>query len=409
MGQILLPKQYHPDFAQPGKKPIGPVEIDRTNKFGAAVAYAFLAPNVNPRQDSANTNYTVKVDKKGQYFHFEREQPSRLQWESSSLDSAQEFTSVTVFTLPEGMSAAALIYNISSRLLLAVSRTDIGITSNNVGGSFFTGSAFAAMDLGTLSSDPSTVYAVVLSKASGEPLSGVLYKNGIFSGSSSTTETNDIAYAVGRNNSLGTNGSWTVEDNNQQTGVYSHAFLPRTSTLGQQLELGGNPYQILKPDTAQIYNFPSAAVTSVTTGTAVPTQTEAEVVTGGKTIILTLTGDTWVAAGTGPIGSTADTQAIIDGLTAAATPTNGWNNEVRDKEVTTAVVRTSNTVCTITLTAAAAYDVAATETITATIPAAALVTSASPVVSSPTFTVTAVVAAGLLLINRSIANFGGMR
>ena len=29
-------------------------------------------------------------------------------------------------------------------------------------------------------------------------------------------------------------------------------------------------------------------------GTAVPTQTEADVVTGGKTIILTLTGDTFV-------------------------------------------------------------------------------------------------------------------
>jgi hypothetical protein len=164
-------------------------------------------------------------------------------------------------------------------------------------------------------------------------------------------------------------------------------------TLGTRLSK--KPYEIIEADTAQIYNFPSvAAVTSVTTGTAVPTQTEAEVVTGGKTIILTLTGDAWVAAGTGPIGSTADTQAIIDGLTAATTPTFGWNNEVRDKEVTTAVVRTSSTVCTITLTAAAAYDISSTETITPTIPAVALVTSADPVVSSPTFTVTAVAAAG---------------
>lgn len=127
------------------------------------------------------------------------------------------------------------------------------------------------------------------------------------------------------------------------------------------------------------------------TGTAIPTQTEADVVAGGKTIILTLSGDTWVAAGTGPIGSTADTQAIIDGLTSAQSETFGWNNEVRDKEVTTAVVRTSSTVATITLTASASYDITATETITATIPAAVLVTSATPVVATPTFTVTAVV------------------
>lgn len=130
-----------------------------------------------------------------------------------------------------------------------------------------------------------------------------------------------------------------------------------------------------------------AAASSALTGTAASSITEADIVTGGKTIILTLTGDTWVAAGTGPIGSTANTQAIIDGLTSAQVEATGWNAEVRDKEVTTAVVRTSNTVCTITLTAQAAYDITAQETITATIPGAAL-TGASPIVASPTFAVT---------------------
>lgn len=43
------------------------------------------------------------------------------------------------------------------------------------------------------------------------------------------------------------------------------------------------------------YYVPAVAGVTVTvTGTAVPTQTEADVVTGGKTIILTLTGDTFV-------------------------------------------------------------------------------------------------------------------
>lgn len=141
---------------------------------------------------------------------------------------------------------------------------------------------------------------------------------------------------------------------------------------------------------------------AVLTGTAVPTQTEADIVTGGKTIILTLAGDTFIAAGTGPIGSTADTQAIIDGLTSAQVEVLGWNNEVRDKEVTTAVVRTSSTVATITLTASAAYDITATETITATIPAAVLVTGASPIVATPTFTVTA--ASGTILTSYYYTN-----
>jgi hypothetical protein len=42
MGQILLPKQYHPDFVTPGKKPVGPVEID-WEVLGAMGLTPFLA------------------------------------------------------------------------------------------------------------------------------------------------------------------------------------------------------------------------------------------------------------------------------------------------------------------------------------------------------------------------------
>ena len=129
-------------------------------------------------------------------------------------------------------------------------------------------------------------------------------------------------------------------------------------------------------------------VTATLSGT-VTSATEEDMVTGGKTLILTLSDDTWLAAGTGPIGSTANTQAIIDGLTAATSPTNGWNNEIRDGSLGTGdVVRTSDTVCTITIGADAQYDISADETITATIPAAALNISASAVVASPTFDIT---------------------
>lgn len=55
-----------------------------------------------------------------------------------------------------------------------------------------------------------------------------------------------------------------------------------------------------------------AASTSVAlTGTVTASITEADIVTGGKTIILTLTDDTWVAAGA---TFDAQRQAIIDGL-----------------------------------------------------------------------------------------------
>ncbi|MDD5406989.1 MAG: hypothetical protein PHE73_08645 [Sulfurovaceae bacterium] len=123
------------------------------------------------------------------------------------------------------------------------------------------------------------------------------------------------------------------------------------------------------------------------TGTATASITEADIVAGGKTIILTLTGDTWVAT-----GATFDAQRqnIINGLDSAQAEATGWDAEVKAKIPVTDVVRTSDTVVTITLSAEAGYNITATETITATIPATAL-TGGVAVVASPTFTVNPIV------------------
>jgi len=150
---------------------------------------------------------------------------------------------------------------------------------------------------------------------------------------------------------------------------------------------------------------------AVITGTASDGMTEAEVVggtanllletggnllkedgglllIGGETIIITLTNDTWVAA-----GATFDAAraAILAGLDSNLSETFGWNNEVRDKEVVGAVIRTSDTVVTITLSAAPDYDITEDEVITVTIPASAL--TGSELTATPTFTVTADVSA----------------
>ena len=108
----------------------------------------------------------------------------------------------------------------------------------------------------------------------------------------------------------------------------------------------------------------------------------------GETIILTLTGDTWAAAGTGPIGSTADTQAILDGLDVVPDTNNSGFNAVLAALAPSDVARTSSTICTITLPAIAGFSIDVLETITATIPAAVLVSSAVPIVASPNFTIT---------------------
>jgi hypothetical protein len=120
-----------------------------------------------------------------------------------------------------------------------------------------------------------------------------------------------------------------------------------------------------------------SGLSGAVSGTITSSTTKTDIVSGGKTIVITLTGDTWV-----PIGAAFDAQRqnIIDGLNSAQSETNGWNNEVRDKQSVSGVVRTSNTEVTITLDAQAAYDISANETITATVPASALVASSSPLV-----------------------------
>lgn len=142
------------------------------------------------------------------------------------------------------------------------------------------------------------------------------------------------------------------------------------------------------PITPFISEFISGVSADIT-GTATSTIDEADVVAGSKTIIITLTGDTWVSG----MDFIDERQAIINGLDSAQVEGTGWNAEVRDKEVVGAVVRTSDTVVTITLTAATAYDITAQETITVTVPAIVLVTSASEVIGSPTFTVDVAAAA----------------
>jgi hypothetical protein len=139
-------------------------------------------------------------------------------------------------------------------------------------------------------------------------------------------------------------------------------------------------------------NAAPAGPTAALSGTVEPSATESEIVAGGETVILTLTDDTWVANGA---TFNAQRQNIINGIVSAQSETNGWNAE-RSNIGVTAVARTSSTVVTITLPALANYAITATETLTVTIPATALV-GGEAIVASPTFQITATAAPGTVV------------
>ena len=122
----------------------------------------------------------------------------------------------------------------------------------------------------------------------------------------------------------------------------------------------------------------------VMTGTCIAAVLETEVVTGGDTIILTLTNGAWNKNTT---AFEAARQAMINGLDSAQSENAGWDIEVKAKEVVAAVVRTSDAVVTITLSAAGSFVITSNETITVTIPAA-LMEGQIEGLDAGTFTVT---------------------
>ncbi len=125
-------------------------------------------------------------------------------------------------------------------------------------------------------------------------------------------------------------------------------------------------------------------LTAAIGGTITPSAGKSQIVSGGRTITIDLVGDTWVAEGA---AFDAQRQNIIDGITSAQSETYGWNNEVRDKQAVTGVVRISDTRVTITLTAQYGYYIPTSETITVTVPATA-VAGGGAIVATPTFDIT---------------------
>ena len=119
-------------------------------------------------------------------------------------------------------------------------------------------------------------------------------------------------------------------------------------------------------------------------GTITASVTEADIVTGGKTLIITLSNDTWIAAGAGSFDLQRD--EIIAGIDSGQAEATGWDAVVKATQSLAGVVRTSDTVVTITWDAFATYNITAQETITVTVPGTA-VAGAGAIVATPTFTV----------------------
>ena len=152
-------------------------------------------------------------------------------------------------------------------------------------------------------------------------------------------------------------------------------------------------------DVGATTNFNVLYQSATLSGTLSDNAVETELRSSGQTLVITLVNDTWHAN----IGSaSAETTALINGLDSAQGETTGWNTVVQAGLNDTHVVRTSATVATITLPAFSTYDITAQETITVTVPAAALVSSGSDLEAATTFNTT--VATGSLALTGTVTN-----
>jgi len=128
----------------------------------------------------------------------------------------------------------------------------------------------------------------------------------------------------------------------------------------------------------------AATPTAALTGTITAGVTETDIVSGGKTLIITLTNDTWIAAGAGSFDLQRD--EILAGIDSGQAEGTGWDAVPKVNQSLGGIIRTSDTVVTITWDAFATYNITAQETITVTVPSTAVV-GAAPIVATPTFTV----------------------
>jgi len=237
-------------------------------------------------------------------------------------------------------------------------------------------------------SAPAPVLSVTGTADNGTYAFGSVPKNTLVSRQFTITNTGDASDTLGTLTISGT--GWAISSADNPSGLTIAASATRTVTVtGNFPSEGSGQTGILTIPSSDagspyVINLTSSVMSAAVTGTATASIKESNIVAGGKTIIITLTNDTWVAAGA---TFNAQRQAIINGIDSAQAEATGWDAVVKALQGVAGVVRTSDTVVTITLDAQSTYNITAAETITVTVPSAALTGNGGAVVATPTFVV----------------------
>jgi hypothetical protein len=199
-------------------------------------------------------------------------------------------------------------------------------------------------------------------------------------------------------------GSFTGESGGDWTSVASYgvstgtdgALNLNTAAIASVGTIDGGTYSITSMGWGMIGFALIPASSAAITGTITASVDESDIVTGGKTSIITLTDDHWIAAGAGSFDLQRD--EIIAGHDSNQSEALGWDLVPKALQSLGGVARTSDTVVTVTWDAFATYNITANETITVTVPATATVNGVA-MTGSPTFTITFISTTSIKTVN----------
>jgi hypothetical protein len=311
MGQILLPKQYHPDFAQPGKKPIGLVEVDWANPLTKDLEIALLpamwvGKNLadmgnSPVQPAINSGANTK----GQFVAKTTADDDGFSLVNPSLGSQNR-------TVMLGHIKAAAVTNnalIASGTVASGQRWQLAYVSGS--------SLHIGVTSGGYQSSLTPVvgeFSISGIKFTGTTLADhTLFLNGVFENATGTRviNTTGASYVVmGEGLSQSTTG---VTDK-----LFFYYHWNRALSDAEMLSIEQDPYQLFKPTTPQTYTFPAAAAginINATTDTLIISE-QGAVVQADVDISIAAGTDTLVISEQG-----ATVQADIDILISATTDT----------------------------------------------------------------------------------------
>ncbi len=398
MAIYTLPKKFHSDFRLPNKKPINQVEIDWSNPLSRGLVFLQVYGS-NGYEDlvSGQVMGTLgsahkTVDRGMQGF----------KTESYAGTDAVELAVLNPIDWSGVTCISVFVKKTTGNFPALIMSGTVGVSTGNF---LLTDEAAGIVwksrksETNVIISLPANILTTAI--ATSDSLTGdqVLYTMQGSSKAQASSNHGGSFQGVQAENFIGymsrSGGRSHVEP------IFFTCIYNRALEKAEVQELQKDLYQILKPKSPATYFVPSVtAITAALTGTGVPTQTEDDTVNGGKTIIITLTGDTFVTG-------TSSEDGIAGGSDSDKTGANKWDALIKTAlDNTDVVLSVGDTVATITLPAFATYDTAETETITWTIPAASLTTSVSDITATPTHTVTAVSVGGRIM--GSLAGFGGL-